>query len=115
MMNASSPDPRRSEPAGTSPLPLAIAVLGLEPDLDVDARRLARVDLALAAQAMGYFVLDIIEVVPGEGLSGYAWVETLARRTDAEALIISGPVDLRALETIADENRMVLRPERCGT
>lgn len=107
--SASTSASRRGESSGGSSLPLAIAVLGLEPATSDEARRLLRVDLALIAYGMGYFLLDIVEVTAGEGPAGYAWIETLAQRTDAEALVISGMVDRALLETIADDNRMAVR------
>lgn len=107
---ATSPTSRRSEQAGPSPLPLAIAVLGPAPGVTEEDHRKARLALALSAYQLGYFVLDIVEVAPGgQDSSGYTWVEALAERTDAAALVIAGAVDMELLDTVADRNRMVVR------
>ena len=61
---------RRVEPSGVQPLPMAIAVLALVETVSEDVRRSARLDLALHAYKLGYFVVDLLEVTSGTDAGG---------------------------------------------
>lgn len=67
-MTTLHPEPRlgRLAPHGIPPLPMAVGVLALPPTTD-DHRNAARLDLALSAYKLGYFVVDTIEVTPATG------------------------------------------------
>lgn len=91
------------------PLPLAVGVLG-DPHLTDRARlREARLDLALLAHELGYFLLDIVDVTAGPGDEAYEQVVWLAERTDAEAFVIHGEIDRARVEAVAERRRMVIR------
>ena len=100
---------RRVEPSGVQPLPMAIAVLALVETVSEDVRRSARLDLALHAYKLGYFVVDVLEVTSDTDAGGYGWVEALAEQTDADALVCSGPLDRGRLEAVADRSHMTIR------
>ena len=99
----------RAEPAGSRPLPMAIAVLGLPPTTADDARHAARLDLALLAYKLGYFVVDILEVSPDADPAGYRRIERLAEQIDADAFVCRGAVDRPRLDQVADRIHMVIR------
>ena len=92
---------RRPEPAGVQPLPMAIAVHALPAAVDDATRHLARLDLVLHAYKLGYFVLDVFEVPPGEPGPLHAWIEVLAEQTDADAFVCRGAVDREWIEAVA--------------
>jgi hypothetical protein len=109
-MTAAQTDVRhRPDPAGAQPLPMAIAVLSLPRATADDARRAARLDLALHAYKLGYFVVDILDTAPDTSASLYGWIETLALQTDADAFICSGPIDRAQIDEIAERAHMVVR------
>jgi hypothetical protein len=99
----------RPDPAGAQPLPMAIAVLSLPRATADDVRRAARLDLALHAYKLGYFVVDILDTGPGTSASLYGWIETLALQTDADAFVCSGPIDRAQIDAIAERAHMVVR------
>ena len=100
---------RRVEPSGVQPLPMAIAVLAMVETVSEDVRRSARLDLALHAYKLGYFVVDVLEVRSDADADAYGWVEELAEQTDADALVCSGPLDRGRLEAVADRSHMTIR------
>lgn len=110
MTSPASPTPA-DRGAATRPRPFAIGLLGLPDDaLGVD-RREERLQVALATHSFGYFLLDVVEVRPGE-TAGYERAEHLARRTDADAFVVRGCVDDDRLVSMADRIRMRIRYSR---
>ncbi|HEY6795886.1 MAG TPA: hypothetical protein VI248_14495 [Kineosporiaceae bacterium] len=99
----------RSDPAGAPPLPMAIAVLAIPPDAPQERRRPARLDAALLAYKLGYFLVDIVEVATGDDPSSYAWLEALAQQTEADAFICLGDVDPSRVGKLAAQLRAVVR------
>jgi len=85
--------------SGSWPRPFAVGVLAS----DGGRRRRERLDLALDAYKLGYFLLDTVEV---HDRAGYAVAEALAARTDADAFVVRGDVDLPRLERAAADLRM---------
>lgn len=113
METPNSPEPQQRCTITSAEIPLlptAVGVLALQDPLAEADRRQARLVVALAAYELGYFLLDVIEVPAGIGGPGYDWIESLASRTDADALLVSGPVDHGLLGGIARRIRMVIRP-----
>jgi hypothetical protein len=92
---------------------LAVAVVAVPALADEDQRSEARIAVTLFAYKLGYFVLDVIEVTPGVGSGdpggGYSTAERLARRTDADAFVLRGSVDIQQLRLTADMVRMRIR------
>jgi hypothetical protein len=108
--------PRVSQPLGDGAVPfiarpLAVGILRAERYASVSTRSRMRVALALFANDEGYALAETFEV-DGNAMRDEATmrgVAELAERLDAEALIVSGAVDRKALEEIADRVRMVIR------
>jgi hypothetical protein len=67
-----------------------------------------RLQVALTAHALGYFLLDVFEIRPGDA-AGYERVEELAVRTDADAFVVRGVIDDDMLKPMADRIRMRIR------
>ncbi|MDQ1289376.1 MAG: hypothetical protein QG622_2942 [Actinomycetota bacterium] len=98
----------------TAVRPFAIGVLAVQPDESSpdeswEVRRTEeRLQVALTAHALGYFLLDVFEIWPGDA-AGYERVEELAIRTDADAFVVRGVVDEEVLKPMADRIRMRIR------
>jgi hypothetical protein len=92
-------------------MPFAVGVLGLPATAAEADRRQARLDLSLLAYKLGYFVLDVVDVSPTSDHSAYAWAEALAERTDADAFVILGALDLARPRPVAERVRMVIRQQ----
>lgn len=88
---------------------MAVAVRAVPPEEPDAVRRAVRLELALLAYEFGYFLLDVVEVTGAGEDAAYDWVEEIARRTDADAFIVDGPVDRARLKAVADADRMVIR------
>jgi hypothetical protein len=77
-----------------------------------DQRALHRLRVALAAHEAGFFLLDVVEIDAQLGVSAeqWAWLWSLAMRTDAEALLVLGlgPGERQLLEPMAAELRLVV-------
>ena len=90
--------------------PLAIAILGL-PDRASDfQQRTARIAVALAANVEGYALLEIFQL-PGTTRGDepvYNAVETLAVRMEVAAVILSGIVDDRRVDAMAERVRLTV-------
>jgi hypothetical protein len=89
--------------------PLAVGVLRLGPGLSDAQRREERLDFALKANHLGYFLLDTVEVHGSRDEHGHGQAEDLAVRADADAFVVRGAVDLARLTRIADRVRMTIR------
>lgn len=87
--------------------PFAIGLVGVPADGPVDQRE-ERLHVALTAHALGYSLLDVIEIRPGDRV-GYEHAEELARRTDADAFVVRGTLDQAVLTALADRVRMRIR------
>ena len=94
--------------------PFAIGVLRVEPGTGDDARRDARLQVAMRAYELEYFLIDVVEVAGGRADPGYDVVERLAARTAAEAFVVGGDVDLDRLQPVADQLRMIVRLPPAG-
>jgi hypothetical protein len=92
--------------AGSWPRPFAVGVLALPDPQDAAGRSQGRLDVALDAYKLGYFLLDTIETGP-DGV-GYLTAELLAARTGADAVVARGPVDGDRLSGMADRHRLVV-------
>jgi hypothetical protein len=92
---------------GAEPRPFAIGLVGVPADGPLDQRE-ERLQVALAAHALGYSLLDVIEIRPGDQ-AGYERAEELARRTDADAFVVRGALDHAVLTAMADRGRMLIR------
>jgi hypothetical protein len=97
----------REVSVATRPRPFAVGLVGLPADGTVDHRE-ERLQVALTSHLLGYFLLDVFEVRSGEW-SGYQRAEELARRTDADAFVVRGPLDHALLTAMADRIRMRIR------
>lgn len=88
--------------------PLAIGILG--PDSGVEAPRShdERIRMSVAANGLGYGLLDIFEVGTALGPDEpiYASIELVADRHDAQALLVLGNVDRSRVDEIADRVRL---------
>jgi hypothetical protein len=92
--------------------PFGIGVLAVETRTDAVGRSGERLAVAMAGYRAGYFMLDVVELDESDGGrvdEVLAQLATLARRTDAGAFFVRGPVDRTLLAPIADEVRMVIR------
>jgi hypothetical protein len=88
----------------------AVGILAVWPEMSEMRRREERVRLALHAHRHGYFLVDTLEVTGNFGdKDTYQFAEDLAIRTDAEAFVVLGEVDLAQLERIAGAVRMTMR------
>jgi hypothetical protein len=76
-------------------------------------RAAARLDLALDAYKLGYFLVDTIEIDP-QG-TGYLATELLVSRTTPDAPITAGPVDTDWLHALADRHRLAIRTSEKST
>jgi len=94
---------------GTLPRRFAVGVLALGP-VDAARRSAARLDLALDAYKLGYFLLDTVETTPAG--TGYLAAELLLARSGADAIVARGPVDRDWLYAIADRLGLAVRPEQ---
>lgn len=98
----------------TAVRPFAIGVLAVLPDganpgEAWEVRRTEeRLQVALTAHALGYFLLDVFEIRPGDA-AGYERIEELAVRADADAFVVRGLVDEDVLKPMADRIRMRIR------
>lgn len=92
---------------GARPRPFAIGLVGLSADPSVDHRE-ERLQVALATHSLGYFLVDVFEVRPGDP-TGYERAEELARRIDADAFVVRGTLDHAVLTAMADRIRMRIR------
>jgi hypothetical protein len=101
--------PRRLDPSAARPWPLAIGVLGMPATIGVPDARVARVDLALHAYKLGYFLLDTLQVTSAPDAATRRWLEALARQVEADAFICAGPVDQGWVTELADLLRIVVR------
>jgi hypothetical protein len=89
------------------PRPFAIGLVGVPADGPLDQCE-ERLQVALTAHALGYSLLDVIEIRPGDE-AGYERAEELARRTDADAFVVRGALDHAVLAAMADRVRMRIR------
>lgn len=113
-------------PVGARRLPFALGVVLVGPVGTVNAagsrswalesrdqRALLRLQVALAAHEAGFFLLDVVEIDTHLGVTAgqWAWLWSLAMRTDAEALLVLGfgPVERQLVEPMAAELRLVVR------
>ena len=94
--------------SGSWPRPFAVGVLALTDTADGAARAVARLDLALDAYKLGYFLVDTIEI--DDRGTGYLATELLVSRATPAALVTRGPVDTDWLHTLADRHRLTIRP-----
>src|SRR3954466_6978071 len=94
-----------------APRPFAVGVLALAPGVSEPDRWDARLEGALRAYKYGYFLLDVIEVEPRPGDPTYLVIDELATRTDADAFVVQGAVDLGFLREVADQ---IGRKIRCS-
>jgi hypothetical protein len=107
--------------AGERRYPVAIGLIVDSDDLDGRAGRASdgedasrrRVRVALAAAEAGYFLLDVIEVSAGIGVTAgdRARLWSLAVRTDADAVLVLGldDVERMVVDQMTAELRLVLR------
>jgi hypothetical protein len=93
--------------SGSSPLPFAVGVLALAGPMDGRGHALARLDVALDAYTLGYFLLDIIEI-DARG-TGCLATELLVSRAEPDALVTRGPVNTDWLNALADRHGVVIR------
>jgi hypothetical protein len=119
--------------AGERLVRFGIGVLAVEPIVDRLDRRIprrsvkdsspaqgwgvietGRLEVAMAAYVLGYFLVDTVQVSDGRDLTGPGWarVRRLAVATEADALLLHGPVDPAAVEPFAAELRLVARVVR---
>jgi hypothetical protein len=73
-----------------------------------------RLEVAMAAYLLGYFLLDTVGIPVGHSPDGPGWsrVRRLATVAEAQALIVHGPVDRAVSELLAAELRMVVHVAR---
>ena len=91
--------------------PLEVGVVHAGAHAQLLERTEARIALALFANDEGYALAETFEV-DGNAVRDEVTlqaVSALAERLDAEALIVSGPVDRDSVQEIADRVRMVVR------
>jgi len=92
--------------------PLGIGVLAVGARTDQTVRGTERLAVTMAAYRAGYHIVDLFEIDLSDGGGtdeAFTRIAVLARRTDAEAFFVRGPVDRALLEPIAAEVRMVIR------
>lgn len=94
--------------SGSWPRPFAVGVLALTAPPNGAGRTVARLDLALDAYKLGYFLVDTVEI-DARG-TGYLATELLVSRAAPEALVTRGPVDTAWLHALADRHRLMIHP-----
>jgi hypothetical protein len=84
------------------------------PDARWGVVEVGRLEVTMAAFVFGYFLLDTIELPDGQGPAGAGWsrVRRLAVATEADALLVHGPVDPQVVEPFAAELRLMVRAVR---
>ena len=88
------------------PRPFAVGLLALGGGASGPDRSAARLDLALDAYKLGYFLIDTIEI-DGYG-TGYLAAELLISRTTPDALVTRGRVAADWLHAQADRHPLVI-------
>ena len=91
------------------PRPLLIGLIQAH-ELTPPKRFAIRTSLALSTNEEGYALLETFEVTgdPMTDEGTYAAVEDLAARLDAQALMVSGLVDLERVKEIGERVRLVV-------
>jgi predicted nucleic acid-binding protein len=87
---------------------MAIGVLGLPITATESDRLEARLALSLLAYKLGYFMVDTIELPARSAARKHGWVEALARRVGADAVVVGGSVDRSWLAALAERRGLVV-------
>lgn len=96
---------KRRESEGR-PRPFAVGILAPGASTTGLDRTAVRLDLALDAYQLGYFLIDTIDI-DTRG-TGYLAAELLVSHTNPEALLTHGPVNTDWLRSLADRHPMAI-------
>ncbi len=88
------------------PRPFAVGILAFAAPPDGAGRSTARLDVALDAYKLGYFLIDTIEI-DAYG-TGYLAAELLVSRTTPDALVTRGRIDPDWLRALTDRHPLVI-------